>query len=601
MSSSFQISGIASGLDTKTMIEQLLTIERQPLTRYTARQSQNEKKLSAMQDVNTQLLSLKSSLKTLMEADTYTATSATTSKSSIASITSSSGAATGNYKLTRVSQLATATVMRSSSANPGGGLGGSLGADKDLALSDAGFGITPTNGGNGSGQFTINGTTIEYDVETDSLQDIIDKINSSDAEVAASYDAGTDKVTLTRTGGTLTDPISIGSGADKGNLLKVLHLNDATQGGAPTSLSSSVHLKTVKADEYITSEKSNFGVSVTEGSFTINGVTLNIDSTDTLNTVINKINNSSAGVTASYDKTTDKLLMTSKNTGAQSITMGSSSDTSNFLSAAFIGNGVAETETGKNAIFEMEGFNGGAPITRMSNTIDDLIDGVTITLNHTHNIGDEEEDPVLMTVNQSTSDLTKAINDFVSKFNTVVSNIKLKSSPAEFEDGKKVGEAGPLNGDSVFTGIRSNLQIQITSMVSGVDSTYNSLSSIGVTLNSSGELQVDSSKLSSALNDDINAVEELFTNSTNGIFNALDDYLEGLTNSTSGSIQRSMDGLTSANKLLDTQIASFERRLISMEERLTRQFAEVELAYQNMQSQSSYITNQLSTIASYSY
>ena len=599
MSSAFTISGLVSGLDTKSMIAQLMTIERQPITKYEEKISSNDKKLSAMQEINTQLLSLKSSLDALMEADTYTATSSTTSDSSVATIESDANAATGSYKLTRVSQLATSTVMRTSSTNPGSGLGGSIGADKDIALSEANFGITPTNGGDDNGKFTINGVTIEYDVDTDSLQDIIDSINSSGAEVTASYDSDTDKVTLTRSGGTLSDPISLGSGADQGNLLKVLHLTDSTQEGDPTTLSSSVHLKTIKTNEYITSEDSNFGISVTAGSFTINGETLNIDETDTLETVIDKINNSSAGVTANYDKSTDKFILTSRETGTRSITLGDDSDSSNFLSAAFIENGVAEEEIGDNAIFEMSGFNGGAPITRMSNKIDDLIDGVTIDLKHTYNIGEEEEDPILFNVSQSNSDVTKAISSFISNFNSVVSNIKIKSSAAEFENGEKVGEAGPLNGDAIFTGIRSNLQIQVTSVLSDIDDdTYNSLTSIGVTLNSSNELELDSAKLKEALGDNRNAVKELFMNSTNGISTMLDEYLEGLTDSTSGSIKLTMDDIRASNEILNGQIDSFEFRVSAMEERLTKQYAEVELAYQEMQTQMSFLSAQLGSVSS---
>jgi hypothetical protein len=74
------------------------------------------------------------------------------------------------------------------------------------------------------------------------------------------------------------------------------------------------------------------GKSVTAGSFTINGTSIAVSATDTLNTVLDRITASSAGVTAEYDATTETVLLTQKTAGSTpTITLGA--DSSGFLSA----------------------------------------------------------------------------------------------------------------------------------------------------------------------------------------------------------------------------------------------------------------------------
>lgn len=480
-------SSSSSSFDFSVLAEVELARDQVPLTSMQTAQSTNKLKLSAMQDLNSQLLSLKTSISTLNSSSTYTSRSTGSSNTSIATITADATSSVSTYNLTKISQLATSTKMTTSSTNPGAGLGGSI--SPTATLINAGFGTTPSNGGDGKGSFTIDGVSIEYDVATDKLEDstdtehsIVDRINNAmtaaGKNITADYDETTDKFTLVRTGS--TDTISISSGGDKGNLLSALNLTSATQdtSGGNNTVSSSIHLKTVKAGELITSSSANFGVSVTAGSFTINGTTLNIGSSDTLTSVIDKINGSSAGVTASYDRTTDKLLLNSKSTGATSITVGSSSDTSNFLSAAFIKNGVASEEIGKNAIFQIDGINNGNPITRNSNSVSDLISGVTIQLKNTYNTGTTAQDPVSLSVNQESTTAYNAISSFVSNFNSLVSNLKLKTAPADVENDAITTESGVLYGDSFFTRMRTELQLQATDIVSGITNNYNSLNSV---------------------------------------------------------------------------------------------------------------------------
>lgn len=74
------------------------------------------------------------------------------------------------------------------------------------------------------------------------------------------------------------------------------------------------------------------GLSVSDGSFQINGTNIDVNAGDTVNTVLDRITQSDAGVTATFDTATEKVLLTQKTTGeGQEITL--ENDTSGFLAA----------------------------------------------------------------------------------------------------------------------------------------------------------------------------------------------------------------------------------------------------------------------------
>ena len=83
-----------------------------------------------------------------------------------------------------------------------------------------------------------------------------------------------------------------------------------------------------------------YGLDVTSGSFQVNGVTIDVQDNDTVNSVLDKINQSDAGVTATFDAATEKILLTQNTPGStQDIVL--SNDTSGFLAAVKLEGAVA--------------------------------------------------------------------------------------------------------------------------------------------------------------------------------------------------------------------------------------------------------------------
>ena len=135
-----------------------------------------------------------------------------------------------------------------------------------------------------------------------------------------------------------SQPLTLGSASDRGNLLSVLKLDTAqiTFAAGTYTATSTAKIGGINVGATMnTSNNAGFATAVTAGAFSINGVRFNVDpAANNLNDVLKQINASSAGVVASYDAGNDRIMLTAKASGPQGITLGSSGDTSNFLQSA---------------------------------------------------------------------------------------------------------------------------------------------------------------------------------------------------------------------------------------------------------------------------
>src|SRR5918994_5801667 len=116
-----QLSGLASGLDTASIITSLMSVERQPRTRLELRQTAEQARRDALNEVSTKLRSLKlaaADLKsTSIWADTQTVTSSDTTK---VDARRTAGAGPGGYEL-QVTRLASSSQRTYAYASPPAG------------------------------------------------------------------------------------------------------------------------------------------------------------------------------------------------------------------------------------------------------------------------------------------------------------------------------------------------------------------------------------------------------------------------------------------------------------------------------------------------
>lgn len=240
-----------------------------------------------------------------------------------------------------------------------------------------------------------------------------------------------------------------------------------------------------------------------------------IDSTNnTLSGLRDAINNANSGVSASIlnDGTENKLIITANNSGSSNtikITAsdddGNNTDTnglSRFVydTATPVTN-LTQTQAAQNATLKVDGIDN---ISKGSNTVSDVIEGVTVNL-----LKAQIGTTVSLNVTQDNSSAKSKIQGFVDKYNEMV---KLLNGLQGYDAKTKKG--GVFLGDSVVSGIRQKMRNAMTGQVSSLSGSYTSLAQIGIKSASDGTLSIDSTKLDSALSTNFTSVGKLFAKNT---------------------------------------------------------------------------------------
>jgi hypothetical protein len=170
-----------------------------------------------------------------------------------------------------------------------------------------------------SGSFQLNGATITVDTATDSLNSILARINASAAGVTATYDPTENRVILDPGNG---NPLDLSD--DTSGFLEAIQVEAGT-------FATLVNENGAFNASGLSGPRFETGVSVTAGSFKVNGVEITVDAGDTIQTVLDKISASSAGVTATFNAATESVTLRAKQAGQQQILL--DDDTSGFLAA----------------------------------------------------------------------------------------------------------------------------------------------------------------------------------------------------------------------------------------------------------------------------
>lgn len=483
------------------------------------------------------------------------------------------------------------------------------------------------------GTITVNVNGVEHNINytaDETYQDVLDKISEIDGIESAYYDASTGKVNVIGTDKGNDASISI---SDKsGSLASKLGIDTTAYGSdRGSTLTANKTLSDVKTSSPLA--QAGFANPVTAGTFTINGVQFTINNTQsqTMDSIIDAINNNEkVGVTAQYNPTTGEFVLTSKNTGNQTIAIGAAGDTSNFLSSMGLTDAVQNI--GQNCIYSIDSLYGGEDQVSQSNTISDAIEGMTLSFREvTQGAGEA------ITVKVDTESAKTAIKEFIDLYNEITEDIYTKlteKSNKELEgltDSEKdaLGEddlktyedaykVGLLRGDSTLRNIRSQLRTILSSVVSGADSEYNSLAKIGITTGAVGsnytatmvgKLSItDEDALDAALQNDPEAVAKLFNNDSDkvgaqGIARRLKDTLNSFTKSDGLLTSRIGRSDVTTNSQMDKQIAALNEqinaqkiKLAAKEESLISKFSRMESALSAYQSQSESLANSLSSL-----
>ncbi|HUA08802.1 MAG TPA: flagellar filament capping protein FliD [Candidatus Acidoferrales bacterium] len=487
--------GIVSGIDYNEIIDKLTQLSLAPTTQLNAQ-------IATLNNANTELIKISNLLSSVQNAlgalsnpnlfSTYQAVSGDPSDLSATGIPGVV-ATPGLYTIDSVKAATNTSILSSASAGHAitdlittGQYAGDASDTVPLAYSYAR--VTPENGQNGEGSVTVDGVSISYNVDTQSLDQILNNITS---QVDSKADAG---FLATLVNGVVEfsssdAQISLGSNSDQGNLLQVFQLSNAQliNSGSSGFIEGTSNVGGINPDaDFNASGNAGFVTPVTAGYFTINGVKIDVSEGENLNDILSAINSSSAGVTAVFNSVSGQIELTNQNSGPQSIVLGASGDTSNFLTAAGLtaASGAKTTVGAQSAITVQNPDGTSTTYYNNSNTVTNAVPGISLT------ISGNTTTPFTLDVTQNTTLLVSTLQNFVSIYNAAVTEINNATAPPiVLATSSALSVAQSIPGGVLWNDPSAQSIIpELESIVGGFlgnNSTYNSLAQAGLLLNSS--------------------------------------------------------------------------------------------------------------------
>ncbi|WP_163339282.1 flagellar filament capping protein FliD [Desulfopila sp. IMCC35008] len=246
---------------------------------------------------------------------------------------------------------------------------------------------------------------------------------------------------------------------------------------------------------------------------------------------------------------------------------------------------IYESQPAQQAHVRVDGID----IYSQTNEIKDIIPGVTLDL-----LKAQEGEINTIKIGEDNSAIQTNVNAFVTSYNEVISFVSGQSTLGDTA-------AGVLGGDSGLSAIKRHLQDMLTSFVD-TDGTYTSLSQLGLETQKDGQLSLNSSDLSKAIKNDEESVINLLAGKVgeeeNGIASRFKEYLTDLTSSADGLLAGRTKSINDNIARIDANIEKTEARLQKREATLKSQFNAMEQLVSTMNSTSSFLSTQLSSLES---
>ena len=351
--------------------------------------------------------------------------------------------------------------------------------------------------------------------------------------------------------------------------------------GAPTA-SLSFHVKqlataaTGQSAGTWSSTADAFG-SGTSVTLTKNGVTTWIPTgTGSLADTAAAINKANAGVTASVVQTVPRTYVLAMS----ATTSGSAGD---FTLADGAGAVVVRAENGLDAELDV----GGVSVTRSSNTINDVLEGVTLTLSKPS----ASDPPVTVSVTKDTEGVAERVAALVEAANAAAKELKSLTSADPVAKTR-----GQLYGDSSVRALVDQIRTAVTGGTADA-------ASAGVTVSRDGTIVLDKDVLLKALAADPAAVEASL--GKDGMAGRLQKLVHAASRSAtdpqgSGVLTRAVENREGLVTGLKTSIVGWDNRLARREQTLQRQYASLERALGSVQSQGQWLSGQLANLPKWS-
>lgn len=369
------------------------------------------------------------------------------------------------------------------------------------------------------------------------------------------------------------------------------------------------------------------GTTASKFTMELNGKSIEVAADATIESAVAAINSSGAKVAASFDQISGKFLISAKEYGVKNDIKIESGSVDGDLSA-LLNLKDATVKPSKMGQVTIKNPNtlASKEFTTDNNVLN--VNGVNLTLLQVTKTGTPPVDsPAIITTQADPTKAMDTIKSFVDMYNSLVDKINTKTTEARYksftplsdEQKKEMKESeitqweekaksGLLKGDSILTSAASNMRSTVMNYLGD-------LSSFGITTGTyqeNGKLKIDEAKLKEALTNDPQKVLSVFQGVSSSDENAKKGLFSDLSKSINGTLDQmvskvgtskfdtSVTGVFKPESMMGRQLKDYDKRISSMtlrmndmENRYYKQFAAMEKAMSNMQSQSSSLTSYL--------
>jgi flagellar hook-associated protein 2 len=302
--------------------------------------------------------------------------------------------------------------------------------------------------------------------------------------------------------------------------------------------------------------------------------TVDVTDTTTLEELRDAINALGAGATASILNDGDasnpyRLIVKSDDTGTSNDITYGTNDTDLVMSTL---------QASANAAFTVDTLS----ISSESNTVTDVIDGVTLNL-----LSADAGTTVNVTIARDAGAVRAKVQDILDAYNAVAEYIEENN---RYNTDTKISE--PLFGESIARTIKDDIKRVLMSEVTGLDSTMNRLVHAGISVDIHGKFTLDSTTFDTALTTDFANLRDLFVEDTTdyvGFGGLIQDIADEITSYSDGRIKEKRDGIASTISNIDATTRNKELQLAAYEARIRGEFTALEILLAGLKQQSSYL------------
>jgi flagellar hook-associated protein 2 len=297
---------------------------------------------------------------------------------------------------------------------------------------------------------------------------------------------------------------------------------------------------------------------------------ISITNSDTLDSIVSKINQAGIGVQATTfnDGSQVRLQLRGTNTGA-----------GNEVTVSGIDLGLNSTgnlkQQAQSAHLVVDGYD----VYSKTNQVSGAIPGVSLTASAL------TSSAATVDINTDASSLTSKIGTMVSAYNAVIGKVHTLSGYST-----TAASDAMLSGDSTLRQVTTKMSDTLLTRI-GSDSNYQTLNSLGVSLNRDGTLSFDESKLTKALATNPSAVTNVLAGSTSsqGVMDLMSGMADMFTRSGDGILTNKVSTLNESAKTLQTQADAEQTRLDSYRTLLEQQFQAMDNAITASNSTMTYL------------